>query len=130
MQLEGISGRELDIQIDIIKGEYQQFEIQLAHNNTYTTKCSYIPKDGMFTFDRTYSGLNRDVPCIRTMIIPDKSVNITIRILLDKYSAEIFINDGKQVMSNVIYTPLEAQDILFNVNGELVANIVKHKISV
>jgi beta-fructofuranosidase len=130
MQLEGISGRELDIQIDIIKGEYQEFEIQLAHNNTYTTKCSYIPKDGMFTFDRTYSGLNRDVPCIRTMIIPDKSVNITIRILLDKYSAEIFINDGKQVMSNVIYTPLEAQDILFNVNGELVANIVKHKISV
>jgi beta-fructofuranosidase len=129
-QLEGISGRELDIQIDIIKGEYQEFEIQFAHSHTYTTKCSYIPKDGLFTFDRTYSGLNRDVPCIRTMIIPEKSVKLTIRILLDKYSAEIFINDGKQVMSNVIYTPLEAQDILFHVKGELVANIVKHRIIV
>lgn len=129
-QLKGISGRELDIQIDIINGQYQEFEIQLAYNDTYTTKCIYIPKDGTFTFDRTYSGLNRDVPCIRTMIIPEKSVNLTIRILLDKYSAEIFINDGKQVMSNVIYTPLEAQDILFHVKGELVANIVKHRISV
>ena len=129
-QLEGISGRELDIQIEIIEGQYQKFEMQLAHNDIYTTKCSYIPKDGTFTFDRTYSGLNRDVSCIRTMRIPERSESITIRILLDKYSAEIFINGGRQVMSNVFYTPLEAQDILFDVNGELVANIVKHKISV
>lgn len=129
-KLEGISGREMDIQIEIIKGEYREFVIRFAHNHIYTTKCSYIPQDGMFAFDRTFSGLNRDVNCTRTIVIPEKSTTITIRILLDKYSAEIFINDGKQVMSNVIYTPLEAQDILFQVDGQLVANIVKHRISV
>jgi len=129
-QLDGMKGRVLDMTIYIKSGNYKKFVIELAKNDSYCITCTFFPDKGEFTFDRTYSGLNRDVPCSRTMKVQNKAEDVTIRILLDKYSAEIFINNGEQVMSNTFFTPLEANDIVFDVEGILTADINMHEICV
>ena len=53
-----------------------------------------------------------------------------IRLLLDKYSAEIFANDGEQVMTSTFYTPLDAQDITLSSKGKSILSIEKHKIDI
>ena len=51
-----------------------------------------------------------------------------MRVLLDRLSAEIFINDGEQVMSAVIYTDRHAEDITFYVKGTAMMDIAKYRI--
>lgn len=51
---------------------------------------------------------------------------LKLRILLDKYSVEVFANDGEKVMSSLFYTPLEADDIVFDSDGTACINIIKY----
>lgn len=53
-----------------------------------------------------------------------------MRLVLDKYSAEIFANDGEQVMTSTFYTPLDAQDITLSSKGKSILSIEKHKIDI
>ena len=50
--------------------------------------------------------------------------------ILDKYSAELFINDGCQTFSTTFYTPLEADEIVFRCNGKSILNIEKFDIQI
>ena len=47
---------------------------------------------------------------------------------LDKQSIELFINDGEQVASTVICTPIDADEILFNCQGSARVNVEKYDI--
>ena len=51
---------------------------------------------------------------------------LKLRILLDKYSVEIFANDGEKVMSSLFYTPMEADNIVFDSDGTAQINIKKY----
>ena len=51
---------------------------------------------------------------------------LKLRILLDTYSAEIFVNDGQQVMTNTFYIEPSAKKISFNSVGSAVVNIAKY----
>ena len=65
--------------------------------------------------DRTYSGLVRDVICSRSMKVANDQDTITFRIVMDKYTIEVFANDGKQAMTTLIYTDLKSQALYFPV---------------
>lgn len=130
MELEGIRGRELDLEITVCDGAYEFFEVQLAKNEKYKTVCRYESKTGILTFDRMYSGICRDIVSVRKLQISPGGEEIKIRVLLDKYSVELFVNDGAYAFSSLLYVPSEAQDINFFVEGELTAHIVKHDIRI
>ena len=49
-----------------------------------------------------------------------------LRVILDRFSAEIFINDGEQVMSAVILTEQNAKGISFFVDGAAKIDVVKY----
>ena len=51
---------------------------------------------------------------------------LKLRILLDKYSVEIFANDREKVMSSLFYTPMEADNIVFDSDGTAQINIKKY----
>lgn len=51
---------------------------------------------------------------------------LKLRMILDQYSAEIFVNDGEQVMSATIQTAPEADGISFFADGEVKMDIVKY----
>lgn len=125
-----IQGRVLDMTIEILEGDYQKFVVHFAHNEKYDTCFIYDHKQQCITFDRTFSGVQRDVVCERNMVIKDHQKHLKLRLLFDHQSVELFVNDGRQAFSAIIYTPLEADDIIFECDGELFVNIEKHKIQV
>ena len=78
--------------------------------------------------DRTYSGMIRDALASRRVKMKGETENWKIRLILDKYSSEIFLNDGIQVFSTTFYTPLDADEIHLICDGAAVVNIEKHRL--
>ena len=54
------------------------------------------------------------------------SDELKLRVILDRFSAEIFINNGEQVMSAVIFTEQEAKGVSFFVEGAAKIDVVKY----
>ena len=44
--------------------------------------------------------------------------NIETRFILDRQSIELFVNDGEQVVTTAICTPIEADEIVFSCDGK------------
>ena len=89
----------------------------------------YIAKNEI-EINRLYSGMNRDTIGTRKVKVRYPKQSLKLRVILDKYSVEIFVNDGSQVLSMTYYTPVEADEISFECNNTAVINIEKHGISV
>ena len=62
--------------------------------------------------------------------VRDRQGCLKLRILLDKYSIELFANDGEQAASYVFYTGMEADGIRFRSVGGVKMDIEKYKIVV
>ena len=45
---------------------------------------------------------------------------------MDKHSLELFVNDGEQAASFVMYTPVTADVISFEAEGEVLMDVDKH----
>ena len=76
----------------------------LACDDEIIRNCTITGYQELFTVDRTYSGLVRDVICSRSMKVANEKETIKFRIVMDKYTIEVFANDGKQAMTTLIYT--------------------------
>ncbi len=127
-QLEGIKGRNLDLNIETKEGSQGKLEIYLAQNENYYTSIMYDFEKEVLIFDRTYSGLCRDFNCTRSMVVKNHKGKVKLRILLDYYSVEIFANDGESAMTSVITTPVEAERITWKSQGDVIADIKKFDI--
>ena len=132
--LEGIRGRVAELLVEITGFDFEHFRIQFAKSDQYETFLQYSRKKRCLTVDRTHSGIDRDVVCRRKMeLAPMEGEGggevLKLRILLDKYSVEVFANDGEKVMSSLFYTPLEADEIVFDCDGAACMNVVKYSLS-
>lgn len=112
---ENIAGRVFDMTVKV-SGEFNQFKIQVAENEKYHTDLIFYQKDNIFTVDRLVSGMTKDLLTNRSMKI-NPAKEHTFRIIMDKYSLEIFADDGEKVMSSVVYTTLNADKISFSSDG-------------
>ena len=130
VSLPGIKGRVLDLSAEVLSGDFKKLSIHIAHNEEYTTCFTYNPEEQSIEFDRTYSGMRRDVVSQRKMKIDNPQSTLKLRLILDKYSAELFVNDGYQTFSATFYTPLEADEIVFKCDGKAILNIEKSDIRI
>ena len=71
----------------------------------------------------------RDTIASRKVKIKNPKTGLKLRFIMDKYSAEIFVNDGEQVLSTTFYTPKDAQDICFVCDKTATVSIKKYTIS-
>lgn len=129
-ELEGIKGRTVDLIVDIKQGDYETFEIRVARNERFYSSIVYDRKRSILTFDRTYAGSCRDFLASRSMKVKDRNGKIRIRVLLDLYSAEIFVNDGEKAMTSVITTDRNADRISFHAEGTVCGRVEKYEIVV
>ncbi|MCI8509618.1 MAG: glycoside hydrolase family 32 protein [Lachnospiraceae bacterium] len=133
--LDGIKGRIIDLQVDITQFDFHHFAIHFAHNDEYEMLLQYNHMRKCLTIDRTHSGLIRDVVCRRKMMVGPTVSGIQgevlkLRLLLDRYSVEVFVNEGEKVMSTVFHTPMEADGIIFDTDGTAFINVLKYDISI
>ncbi len=129
-RLPDISGRSLDLTVEIRDGDYHEFTIRFAQNERFNTSLAYCKEKQMLELDRTYSGMVRDTIAQRRVKVKNPKETLKLRFILDKYSAEVFVNDGEQVLSTTFYTSLDADEISFECDGTAVTAIEKYTISV
>lgn len=53
---------------------------------------------------------------------------IKLRIILDNFSAEVFVNDGEYALSSTIYTDAAADGISFFADGEVTVDVIKYEL--
>ncbi|MCI8646100.1 MAG: glycoside hydrolase family 32 protein [Firmicutes bacterium] len=125
---EGICGRLLDLTVEISSGTFDEFSIDLAKDEEHYTRFLINRKKGLLEIDRTYSGMIRDVVCIRRAELPEAGKGLKLRFIMDCSSIELFINEGEKVLSTVIYTPLSAREIAFICDGSAVVQLEQYDI--
>lgn len=132
--LAGISGRCLDMTVTVKPmGEsstYKWFRLNVAKDGEHFTSIRFKPETNILRVDRTHSGFPHDIVNLREFPVQSKKGVLKLRIIMDRYSIELFVNDGEQAASFIIYTPDDAQSISFASDGALLIDIEKYTLDI
>lgn len=132
-KLEGIQGRKAELELEISsvpdRSMYQSFTLQFAQNKKYYTCLNYRPHESVLEINRTCSGARCMTVHQRSCKVTKADGKIKLRVLLDQYSAEVFVNDGEQVLSVTMYTNPDAEDITFVADGSCMMNVTKYELN-
>ena len=130
IRLDGIRGREIDMELEIAPAEggelYRKFAVRFAQNETYRTSLSFHPAESILKVDRKYSGSRRAIIHQRRSQVRSGDGRLKLRIILDQYSVEAFVNDGEQVLTALLYTDPAVDGISFFADGKVKMNVVKY----
>lgn len=130
IELEGIKGRMVDIEMTVRPADpqnlYQKFSLRFAQDEQYHTSLSFRPQKSILKIDRKYSGSRRAIIHQRRSLAKTVDGELKLRIILDRFSVEVFVNGGEQVLSAALYTDLTAEKISFFAEGSAKMDIVKY----
>ena len=130
LTLDQIEGRTVDLELVIRPADkdnlYKKFEFCFAENEKYHSTLCFRPDESVLKIDRKFSGSERALVHQSSCLVNGDSNELKLRVILDKFSVEVFINDGEQVMSAVILTKQEAKGISFFADGAAKLDIVKY----
>ena len=134
LRLDGVKGRKVDMELTIRPGdvdkEYRKFAVRFAQDDTFYTAISFRPHESIVKVDRKFSGSRRAIIHQRRCLVNYNGKVLKLRIILDKFSVEVFINDGEHVMSATIDTILSAEGISFFADGNVEIDVIKYDLEV
>ena len=110
------------------RDSYSCFRVHLAKDGEYVTTLRYKPDTSILKLDRTRSGSNADIVHTRSLLVRPRDGELKLRIVLDRFSVEVFVNDGEQVASATIFTRQEAAAISFDAVGSVLMDVEKYDI--
>ncbi|EFE91715.1 sucrose-6-phosphate hydrolase [Oribacterium sp. oral taxon 078 str. F0262] len=125
-----LHGRTMDLSLEL-KAEREDFcELRLCfakRGNIFTT-LSYRPAEGRLILDRRAAGRAASICEYREVLLPKREKEASLRLLLDRFSFEIFLNGGESVLSGTLYDcPAEAGELTIFAKGARI-RAVKHEI--
>ncbi|MBE5870370.1 MAG: glycoside hydrolase family 32 protein [Lachnospiraceae bacterium] len=130
LTLDGICGRRIDLEIVLRpkQGEelLRQFEIRFAQDERFYTSFSFKTYESVLKIDRKFSGSTRTIVHQRRSLLKWAKDELKFRLILDRYSAEIFVNDGEQVLTVTMYTDQSADGIKFFADGTVNMDVTKY----
>ena len=130
LKLDGVAGRKIDMEIEISNADakelYKKFVMHVAENEKYYTEIKFIPEESILRVDRKFAGSCRAIVHERECKVNTENGNIKMRLILDSYSVEIFVNDGEQALSFTIYTDKQADGISFFADKFVKMNLLKY----
>ena len=128
--IAGISGRCVDLSVNIRpedkKELFDSFTLRFAGSGNQFSMLVWRPKEQILRIDRKFSGSRRAIIHQRRAQVPSEDGSISLRLILDRFSAEVFVNDGRQVLSITLYTDPKADEISFSCRGRAKIDIVKY----
>ncbi len=132
LSLPGIEGRCIDLSLKIRPTDeneiYKTFEVRVADNGIYYTSISYDPHESIIKLDRKYSGIRRAAIHQRRAYVRKQKGELNLRVLIDRFSVEIFVNDGEQVLSMTFYTDACARGINFHADQSVILDVEMHEL--
>lgn len=133
LDLDEIEGRRVDMELTLRPADaenmYRKFTVYFAKNDEYRTSLSFRPHESVLKIDRKFSGSRRAIIHQRRCLVNSSDGELKLRLILDRFSVEVFINDGEQVMSTVIYTDQDANAISFEADGAVKLDVVKYDLT-
>ena len=128
--LTGIRGRVIDMTVNVRPANgsvmYHAFRMNLAKDGEHVTTVRFKPEQGVVRVDRSRCGFPFDIVHVREFPVYSKHGSIRMRCVMDKHSLELFVNDGEQAASFVLHTPLSADVISFEAEGEVLMDVDKY----
>ena len=129
LSLKPVRGRTMDLTIQLRGGDYRVFGFVFAIGEGSESVLFYEPESGRLTLDRSRSGYREDRMGNRVLLSEPGRRDLKLRILLDRYSIEVFANDGLQTMTSVIPTPAGADGIAFFAEGTAEVDITSYELA-
>ena len=130
--LPGISGRSVEMDIRIrpedVEKPYHKFIMKFAQDEQYYSILSFRPHESLLKIDRKFSGSRRAFIHQRRCQVAQRNGEIRLHVILDRFSIEVFINDGEQVMTATILTDAKARGISFVADGRLIMDVTKYSL--
>ena len=127
--LQGVKGRFLDMTVRVRPGNknkmYRYFKVNVAKDGERVTMVRHKPENNTVRVDRSRSGFPHDIVNSRDFPVAAYD-ELKLRIILDRYSLEVFVNDGEQAASFVLYTPISADSISFSCDGAAIIDVEKY----
>ena len=130
--LPGISGKVIDLNLEITPTDrpYTRFTLEINRGDGFHTDIILFPREGTICLDRTYGGHPHDVNHIRRFPADFHNGAIRLRLLLDRYSAELFVGDGEQAASMVLYAPENAGGITLRSDAAVQVSVEKYDLEI
>jgi len=130
VSLQGIEGRVVDMELTVRPKDqenlYESFSVYVAQNEQFKTVISFRLHEAVLEVDRTFSGSRRNYVHKRCCGVTADVRELKLRILLDRFSVELFVNDGEQALTTVIRTEATATGITFCASGCALMDIEKY----
>ena len=130
IRLDGICGRRVDLELELAPADeqkgYEKFAVRFAQDDVFHTAVSFRPHESILKIDRKFSGSRRAAIHQRRSLVRSENGKLKLRLILDRFSAEVFVNDGEQVMTITMYTDQSADRISFFADGAVKMNVVKY----
>jgi beta-fructofuranosidase len=124
----------IDLTVDVRPANgstmYRSFRLNLAKDGEHVTTIRYKPEQGIVRVDRSRCGFRFDIVHVREFPVYSKHGYIRLRCILDRHSLELFVNDGEQAASFVLYTPISADSISFSCDGAAIIDVEKYDLEV
>jgi possible beta-fructofuranosidase len=121
---------DLSLKISATKNSFERkgiFQMKFAKQGESYVLCTYDFVSGILTVDRSHAGRSASICEVRRIYV-GSSEELSLRFLLDRFSFELFANDGEQVLSGTLYElPAEAKEISFQGEG-LNLQVEKHSL--
>ena len=117
--MQGVSGRLLDMTVTVrpAGSAYRWFRLNVAKDGEHVTTIRYKPDGSTVRVDRSRCGIRYDVVHVREFLARPQGGEIKLRVVMDKHSLELFVNDGEQAATFILYTPESADSISFEADG-------------
>ena len=131
--LQGVKGRFIDMTVRVRpvnrSSIYRYFKVMVARDGEHVTTIRHKPENNTIRLDRSRSGFPHDIVHTRDFPITAHD-ELKLRIVMDRYSLELFVNDGEQAASFVLYTPVTADSIAFSCEGSAMIDVEKYDLEV
>jgi beta-fructofuranosidase len=127
-ELPGVRGRLMDLTV-VLRPEgsaCRRFTLHVARNDRHFTEVRCDLARGELVFDRSRSGSRRDIAHTRHVIAEAQNGTLTLRLLMDKESVELFINGGERVVTSLIPPLADADQITFAADAPLTVSVEAH----
>ena len=103
--------------------------MRFAQDDVHQTSVSFRPYESILKIDRKHSGSRRAIIHQRRCLVDNDDSRqgiLKVRIILDHFSAEVFVNDGEYALSATLYTDIAVDGISFFADGQVTMDVVHY----
>ncbi len=130
-ELGGVRGTVVDLNVHLRAASgCSSVTIALRKGGIHETTLTWLPGRNVLYLDRSRSGYLFDICHTRTIPVVCRDGQLDLRLILDRFSLEFFVDGGRQAASTVLFTPQEADRIVFRAEGPAYMDIEKFDLDV